>query len=392
MHFTNLQAQTIVKVSQGKDVFVRQLTDTNVVFGPVVNVIKAGESCYAVEVSSGKWNMLDPKLLPVFVKPVDAISAVSKGVFMAKQKGKWGIANLQGKWVQKPEFDDVFDFQEGLAFVLKKDLWGIVNHEGEWILRPSLKMAKGTKKAGFHNETAIISLEDGFHVYNTKGDRLNNTPFKRLQPTAFKQFWAISDAGYTLHNAKLQVVADEQFEWVETEVNAHPVRVKNKLLYGFYDVSAKRLIVPCEYEMATAYKDGYAVLRDEKGFTFVDSLGNVFSSHWAFLKNIGKGLFAFSNQQSGERNYGLMDALGKIIIPAGFTEINEFRGEWAPVLKNGRYYMFDQFGAPLFEQGYERLFQYNADYILVGQGNKMLVLNKKGSTVLTSSSGNLELF
>ncbi|MFN4123729.1 MAG: WG repeat-containing protein [Flavobacteriales bacterium] len=385
------QAQGLIKVSQGKDIYVRLLSDTSVVYGPVVQVRKSGEGFYAVEVFLGKWNLLDSKLVPVFIKPVENVSNVDKGVFLAQLKGKWGIADTKGKWVLKPQFDDTFGFSEGFAFVSIKDSWGIINTSGDWVQRPSLSLAKGSKHIIYENGYAIVPLSNGFALFDKKGLHVKNAVFKRLLLAAERSFWAIRDAGFVHHNSELKPLSDLQFEWVEEEKDAHPLRVKNKLKYGFYDVGKATLIQPCVYEMASPFRDGYAVVKDQKGFSFIDSLGEEFSSHWPFLKNLGKGFFAFSNQVSGERSYGLMDHFGKIVVPSGLSEINAFRGNWAGVLKNGKFYMIDKFGAPLTDNGYDRLFDYDENYAVVGDGNHALVIDTSGKIILGSTRAKLEL-
>lgn len=362
------------------------------VYGPVAQVRKSGEGFYAVEVSPGKWNLLDGKLVPVFVKPVENVSNVDKGVFLAQMKGKWGIADTKGKWVLKPQYDNTFGFSEGLAFVSIKDSWGIINTSGEWVHRPNLSLAKGSKHIYYDNGYAIVPLSSGFALFDKKGWQVKNAFFKRLTSASMGSFWGIQDAGFVHHNSELKPMSEMQFEWVEEEKGPHPLRVKNKLKYGFYDVRKATLIQPCVYEMASPFRDGYAVVKDEKGFTFIDSIGDEFSSHWPFLKNLGKGLFAFSNQVSGERSYGLMDHLGKIIAPSGFSEINVFRGDWAAVLKNGKFFMIDRFGAPIIEKGYDRLFDYDENYAVVGDGNYTLVIDTLGKVLLGPTRAKLELF
>lgn len=388
----NSQAQGIIKVSKGNDIFVCLLSDTNVVFGPVIQAQKAGEGYYAVEVMPGKWNLLDSKLTPVFLKPVEKVSHVSNGVFLARSKSKWGIADIKGKWLVKPSFDDTFGFSEGLAFVCVKDLWGIINSSGHWVHRPNLNLAQGAKNVVYNKGYAIVPLKNGFALFDKKGTQVCNAVFKQLTSAAMESFWAFSDVGFVHHNSELKPQSDLRFEWVEDEKDVHPLRVKNKLKYGFYDVHKAGLIYPCEFDFAAPFRDGFAVVKDEKGFTFIDTLGDAFSGHWPYLKNLGKGLFAFSNQTSGERVFGLMDQYGKIIIPTGFDELNPFRGDWAAALKNGKFYMIDQFGAPMTEQGYERLYDYDNNYAVVGYNQYSLVIDTSGKVLMGPTRAKLALF
>jgi hypothetical protein len=381
----------VIKVTSAKEIYLRSLKDTAIVYGPILSHKDGGDGYLAVEVLSGKWNLLDAKLLPVFQKPVDDVTKVHKGVFLANQKGKWGLADVNAKWIVKPEFDKVFPFSEGVAFVMKKDLWGAINTKGDYVINPTIKHLKGMNELQMKDNRCIVYGEGGFYVMDEKGKYLNTKPFKKIKQIFHLRFFAIENASYELFDKQLNKIPTSGFEWVDDEWQSHPVKVKERMKFGFFDLKKDSLILPCEYESLGHFKDGFALVKDDKGFSFCDSVGDVFSSHWPYLKNLGRGLFAFSLQQSSERTYGLMDYLGKVIIPTGFSDLEEFRGDWAPALKNGRYYMIDIYGAPLFEEFFDRIIDYNEKYAIVAQGDKSWIIDKKGKVIVRPGKSKFQL-
>lgn len=368
------------------------MKDTNVVFGPVINQKDGGEGHIAVEVSSGKWNLLNHKLLPVFPKPIENVSPVYKGRFMASMKGKWGVADTNAKWILKPEFEIAYAFHEGLAFVLKKDLWGVIDLNGNYMIKPFLKNTKTNYELKFVYGSAILMNEQGFQVMNRSGDFINPKPLKKIVPVFGQQYFALVGQKFALYDSQFKIRTTTTFDWVDETSKLNFLGVKNNQRFGFMDLTQAEIVLPCEFEEVSKFIDGFAVLKEEKGYTFTDSTGDIFSSHWPYLKNIGHGLFAFSLQTKSEKSLGLMDYLGKIIVPNGFTEVLEFRGNWAPVLKNGKYLMIDHFGALLFEDSFEKLMDYNSRYAVVGDGNKSWVIDNSGKVIIKPTTAKITLF
>jgi len=385
------QSFPVVKIANGKDVYLKSLLDTNTVFGPIINQKNGGDGHIAVEVAPGKWNLLNKKLLPVFPKPIDQVSQVHRGRFMAASKGKWGVADTNAKWILKPEFEQAFSFSEGLAFVMKKDFWGVIDLNGDYVIKPFIKNTKAISTMKFVNGNALIVNEQGYQVMNKIGNFINEKTLQTIIPVFGHQYFGKEDVNFSLYDQNFKRRTDAIFEWVDEDLSNNILRVKNKQKFGFFELTQAELILACEFEQAAKFLDGFAVLKEEKGYTFTDSTGDIFSSHWPYLKNIGKGLFAFSLQTNAEKSLGLMDHLGKIIIPSGFSDIKEFRGSWAPVFKNGKYLMIDHFGALLFEESFDELLDYNSSYAVVGDGNKSWVIDNSGNIIIKPTTAKITL-
>ncbi len=100
--------------------------------------IKNGEKAYAILSLTGD---------EITGYEFEELRFYSGKVIAAKQKGKWGYLDTEGKWTIEPQFDSVHSFSEGVASVEKNGKWFFVDKKGNTISKNRFDEA-GNLKGG----------------------------------------------------------------------------------------------------------------------------------------------------------------------------------------------------------------------------------------------------
>ena len=79
---------------------------------------------------------------------------------------KYGLVNLQGKILFRPQFDDM-TVSNSSALVRVDSLFGFVNNNGDWIIKPKYKLAYP-----FYKGTAVVKDNGQFELINKQGEKI----------------------------------------------------------------------------------------------------------------------------------------------------------------------------------------------------------------------------
>jgi len=104
--------------------------------------------------------------------------------------------------------------------------------------------------------------------------------------------------------------------------------VRKDGLYGFIDSKGKYIIEP-QYEYATSFQNGYAVVFKERKKKLINLKGDLInndpnkdlSNH---SENLVQSAFYGASTEYKDGKWGIVDSLGKYLIPAKFDTINDF--------------------------------------------------------------------
>ena len=92
-------------------------------------------------------------------------------------KKKWGIVDISGKWIIKPELQNIEQLNN--YFIGKKDnLFGLISAEGKWLYPPVLEEIREVK-AGLllfqkNNSTAIYNLKTNKFIFRETSFEVQN--------------------------------------------------------------------------------------------------------------------------------------------------------------------------------------------------------------------------
>jgi len=128
------------------------------------NVKYLGVNNFIAVCKDKKWGVVDINERFVVKPQLDDIKEFSEGFLAFKQNGKWGFMDKNFKVVIKPQFDKVENFSEGYAAVNRSGLWGYINSSGKLVIKPQFSLA-GT----FFAKLATASTKDYVGLIDTKG-------------------------------------------------------------------------------------------------------------------------------------------------------------------------------------------------------------------------------
>jgi hypothetical protein len=215
-----------------------------------------------------------------------------------KNGTKYGYINNEGTFKLKPVYDSVMEFQDnGLAVIEKDSLYGIINKNGRYIVKPSYNTI-----VAFSEGRATVYDDKGWYVINEKGQKLTSKPYSFIG--TFEEERALysfqKDASY---------------------------------MYGYLDLQGNE-IIPAQYNNASDFADGTALVQKEQGgnFTLIDASGKVVNTFSKpFVMKVGRDLLAFKNKDKFDAKMGIMDSSGKVLIKPTYSSIQNFQDERAVV-------------------------------------------------------------
>ena len=109
---------------------------------------------------------------------------------------------------------------------------------------------------------------------------------------------------------------------------------------GFVDTTGK-LIVPCIWDDAQNYNDGYAAVKLNDKWGFIDTSGElVIPCEWNYAILASEGMIAVCDG----KKWGYIDTFGEIVIPCEWDFTGSFNGGLAKVKTNGKMGFVDKQG------------------------------------------------
>lgn len=251
--------------------------------------------------------------------------------FLAADLDLYGYKNQNGQVVIAPQFELAWNFENGLAAVCKGDQHGFCDITGKINLLPD-----GVKFAVFFNDMAH-GLE----------------------------FMSMSEGMILVVN--------------EAESKYGFVSMKNELL------------VPCIYDNAEAYSEGYScVYRDSKA-GFIDKRGNiVIDLAYSTARSFHEGLAPVSFEDG---LYGFINTSGELVIETKFAGVEQFSDGLclARYPDNGGIFFIDRTGETAIAGPFEEASNFWDGEATVRENGKCKVIDKTGKKLRTVSCDYFEL-
>ena len=248
---------------------------------------------------------------------------------------KWGYININGQLIIKDEYDDLREFSEGLAAASKNGLWGYIDKSGNEIIPIRYRTVKT-----FSEGIAVAQdLLGNFHLFTAEGTLIADS-LKYEDVSFFQDGKAMVENGH---------------------------------LFGFIDKNGDQIIAP-EYEYASAFRDGIALVKRDK-YGFIDDKGNIhLPLEYDKLWYPSEGMVRFKK----EGRYGFLIANTGIENLNGYNQATDFQGDYAVVNDGNNYALLDKEGNKkilpytFLDNGGENTWMYQAD-------GKFGFLNNDGS-------------
>lgn len=259
-----------------------------------------------------------------------------KSVLKFESDGKYGLINLDGKQILKPDYNSIegLSYKEGELLVQKDEKCGIVNIKGNELVKCEYDKISVdnyyTEENNYKYAGYIVGIktEEGYRYgyINVNGKLLLDTQYNEISRITDikddKNIYLISakngQYGLTKNGEKL---TDNEYQSMTYNPNMNVIVVEKSKKYGVINLSGK-VIVPIEYNQIDI-NGMYMYATKEQGTVVFDSEGNEakINVDLVRIKTENENYIITINTKNGQTNYGVIDKQGKQIIEEEYSYI-----------------------------------------------------------------------
>lgn len=207
---------------------------------------------------------------------------ISTNLLKASKNGKWGVITDHGKIVLPFEYDAIGEFSQHLALIAQNGKCGYVNEKGEIAIPMKFAYTPSLLNTGqFNGGYVLMKVKTKHQVIDTLGAVLPVAGFEDIRLPSF---------------------------------GLMPVK-KNKN-WGYANLSGK-IVVPCKYEDAQSYENGFALIREKGLYGMLDTTGKT------IVAPLYDGIAQKSQNFIVKKNnlYGMLNSSGNLVLPCIYTNI-----------------------------------------------------------------------
>lgn len=237
-------------------------------------------------------------------------------------------------------------FQSGLLSVELKDKWGYVDEKGDEIIDFKYDYA-----LPFHNDNAIVSLNNDVFVINKKGENILDDTYDNMtldseENVYFYQtnaLWGLMDSqGKKLTEALFDSIFSFKDGLAKSAVDGS---------YGYLDTKGKTAI-PLKYTYARDFSNGLAAVKLDDKYGYIDTKGKtvldfIYDEAYSF-DSFGRAVVSEEAEE-----YKLIDKDGKVILTARDIDGND--GPLYSVQENSTYMIYDKDGDMFYDKKFTSL-------------------------------------
>ena len=265
---------------------------------------------------NNKFGWMDLKGVPIITAQYSSVGFFKEDLAWVEMEGKYGFVNKANELVIPCQFSSVTDFEKGRAIVEIAEKYGCIDRNGKYII-PVIYEDLGTYTEGLH----YMQIDGVYGYIDGKGKTLIAPQF---------------DEAYSFSNGKAFVKLNNKTGIIDS--------------YGAY-------VLQPEFDEVALFTDSLYVLKNEGKIIFLTMNQRIKASYVA--EEIGK-LVADRAVIVQNNKVGYVDAQGSLVIPFSFDAFpnivfeGEFEGNYAKVSKGQKYGVIDRLGKiiiPIQHQG-----------------------------------------
>ncbi len=248
----------------------------------------------------------------------------SEGLAAVSLDGKWGFISKEGEVVIDFLFEMTYGFHEGLSATKYDNKWGFIDKSRHWVIEAVYDSVQSFKFG-----LAVVQKDDCYFIINYTADIImqtpNGYPWLSIKSENIILYGTTSEEigirYYGFMDVNGNVLTDPEF-YVESEYDFDLFNYSEGMLivtneedqYGFLDEKGK-LTIPCVYDSAEPFENGYAeVMLDDKKYA-IDKNGErseLTEPEYAFdeVLSFNEGLAA---AKKGDK-WGFINSNGEVLI------------------------------------------------------------------------------
>ncbi len=339
-----------------------------------------------------KWGYIDENGV-MRIEPVyDWCEPFAENFASVGKDDKANFVGKDGRELSTDDFDEVYSFKNGYAVVETDGKVGLVNRLGNWLLAPEYE------ECGEFSEGFVYASQGGkFGYFNSKGKAV--IPFDFDQANDFKFGRAIvqQNGVHGAIDSLGNVVIQFAYNWIEPFNESESSRVRLGKLFGLMNHSG-RLITPVQYDALGEYSGGYYLAAKGGKYGFITAQGDTavpftFDLDPAALLQ-SKFINGYAKVYQKDKNIvkvGLIDTLGKKVIPAMFDDLTYSNSDLIPVRKKNQWGYADKALKLVIPYKYDAAGPFADSLAMVSIKGKFGLIDKQGKPALNLVYSYLQL-
>lgn len=292
----------------------------------------------------------------------------------------YGYLNAQGKEAIPAQYEGAYMFSEGLAAVKKDGKYGFINTSGQVVIPFQFLEA-----SEFRNGMCRVSREGELCVINKQGQVVKSTglPYTGNSVMTKTTLFPFLKKTILLLDGKGNRVKLLPYDDVAS-FSEGLAAVKSGIKWGYMDAEGK-VVVPLQWEAVNSFSEGVAAVQVNSSTMphIIDKSGQKLFDIPFGTKYIGpfsEGLAKVAQNNLG----GYMDKTGKMVIPAKYLNLGDFKNGMAIVVNTANRYGFvDKTGKEVITPTYDGAGNFSAEGLApVKQGNLWGFVDRTGKAVI----------
>jgi hypothetical protein len=301
----------------------------------------------------------------------------------------WGLRDtVTGKLVLGYKFEKIWNFEDGFAPVLLNGKYGLVNRYGKIVIRPGYQSAgKMDVKCG------CIEYEDGngpIVVVDTN-DRVivpmttvtDILPCQKRIILEYYQYGMVNFNNDTILPFKFASAHLLPEGFCVASTGSGP-KASDEDLYGLYDLNGKQ-VLPQDFEYIDGFYCGRAIVKRNGKYGVIDETGKelFYTDYGSINRYTNDYALVETNYKNGGIKAGIINKDGKVVVPAIYQDVSNFREGLAAIEQNQKYGFVDTTGKIVVQFKYDQVQPFESGIAKVWIGWKYVgYVNSKGKEII----------
>jgi hypothetical protein len=252
------------------------------------------------------------------------------------QGGLWGVIDSTGKFIAEPQYRVMGSFHEGYCPVKTDSGWGYIDTTGILVIPAEFDSAgnfsEGLAAAWKDKKWGWINHKGNFSIPNTLYSPGTEFHEERAWARFFSDYAVISSHGTVLSEYKYRKV------WPFSNGVAYAENIDGQ---GCLVRKNGWEVFDPKYHDFKKMTSGLSKVRFDDRYGLIDTLGKVIlPCYYSVIKNFSQGLAAVKSS----KGYGYINETGKVVIHCQYEEAMDFSDGHAIVMRDGENILLDRTG------------------------------------------------
>lgn len=299
-------------------------SNLNVVIKPTHDYIKKVNNNY-ISIKDGKKVCLADFTGKIIIPAqYDAIYSLNDNLFRAYHYDKVGVVDINNKPIVDIIYDEVKVINDNIIELKTKNLYGFYNISSNVLVKPTFTYLRYLSGGAFAARSSDPNNQK-YALLDLNGKQITEFAYKFIAEIE-KDLYLLSDRRNVIANSKK--VLSEEYENVQS-FYCKRAKVYSNSKYGYINDKGE-LAIPAIFQWADDFRNSVAIVKNEGGKYFCINLKGKPITEPIYDKITNYDRNGMIKVYIGDK-CGVIDTLGKLIIPIEFDDINGIYSDLALV-------------------------------------------------------------